>query len=87
MSQTKKIKKWLSQWEQKKVKEVVKVPNENAAKEEKSYVKPKMEEYLFGQFLRQGFIMADGPQVQLHIGKIGAVYGFEFRHALTSFTH
>ena len=50
MSQTKKIKKWLSQWEQKKVKEVVEVPNENAAKEEKSYVKPKMEEYLFGRY-------------------------------------
>ena len=50
MSQTKKIKKWLSQWEQKKVKEVVKVPNENAAKDEKSYVKPKMEEYLFGRY-------------------------------------
>ena len=31
MSQTKKIKKWLSQWEQMKVIEVVKVPNENAA--------------------------------------------------------
>ena len=50
MSQTKKIKKWLSQWEQKKVKEVVEVANENAAKEEKSYVKPKMEEYLFGRY-------------------------------------
>ena len=50
MSQTKKIKKWLSQWEQKKVKEVVKVTNENAAKEEKSPVKPKMEEYLFGRY-------------------------------------
>ena len=31
MSQTKQIKKWLSQWEQKKVKEVVETPNENAA--------------------------------------------------------
>ena len=50
MSQTKKIKKWLSQWEQKKVKEVVEVPNETAAKEEKSPVKPKMEEYLFGRY-------------------------------------
>ena len=50
MSQTKKIKKWLSQWEQKKVIEVVKVPNENAAKEEKTHVKPKMEEYLFGRY-------------------------------------
>ena len=50
MSQTKKIKKWLSQWEQKKVKEVVEAVNENAVKEEKSHFKPKMEEYLFGRY-------------------------------------
>ena len=32
------------------MKEVVQVANKNAAKEEKSYVKPKMEEYLFGRY-------------------------------------
>lgn len=50
MSQTKKIKQWLSQWKQEKKNRVVKVTTENVVKEEMLPVKPKMEEYLLGQY-------------------------------------
>ena len=50
MSQAKKIKKMLSQWEQEKIRKVVAVPSENAVKPETSYGKPKMEEYLIKQY-------------------------------------
>ena len=46
MSQAKKIKKILSQWEQVNVKKVVDAEDESIVKEKTFHVKPKMEEYL-----------------------------------------
>ena len=48
---------------------------------------PSLEEYLLRQLLRQSFVMADGPQVQLHIPEIGPVNLLKLGHALTSFPH
>ena len=54
-----------------------------------SYIKgfQSLEEYLLRQLLCQQGIFRDSPQIQLHIRKIAAVYGFKFGHGLTSFTH